>query len=203
MTNRIELYKKLSQVQKRLFVEKGQTNSFGGYKYRSCEDILKTLKPICEDIGCLVFITNTMAEIGGRNYVGADVHFVDLETGEEIVSSAHAREEEAKKGMDGSQITGASSSYARKYALAGLFCIDNEKDSDATNNGEAPATREDAVKSAEARAKLLKYINDTKMTKENVEKICKYYKVSAIANMTYEQCEDYMKKLALNGGKHE
>lgn len=127
------IYEKLSQIQDRLFVPKGQTNDFGKYNYRSCEDILKTVKPIAKELGCVLTITNELIHVGDRNYVEATVRLVDLDDATEIVSKAQAREEETKKGMDGSQITGASSSYARKYALAGLFCIDNEKDSDATN----------------------------------------------------------------------
>ena len=127
------IYEKLSQIQDKLFVPKGQTNDFGKYNYRSCEDILKAVKPIAKELGCVLTITNDLVNIGDRNYVEAIVRLVDLDDATEIVSRAHAREEETKKGMDGSQITGASSSYARKYALAGLFCIDNEKDSDATN----------------------------------------------------------------------
>lgn len=132
------IYEKLSKIQDRLFVPKDQKNDFGKYNYRSCEDILKAVKPIAKELGCVLTITNDLVNIGDRNYVEAIVRLVDLDDATEIVSRAHAREEETKKGMDGSQITGASSSYARKYALAGLFCIDNEKDSDATNKGEEP-----------------------------------------------------------------
>lgn len=132
----MSVYQKLSNIQKNLFVPKGQRNNFGKYNYRSCEDILKAVKPICEEQGCILFMSNNLVNIGNRNYVEAVVRLIDLESGEEITSTAHAREEETKKGMDGSQITGASSSYARKYALAGLFSIDNEKDSDSTNTGE-------------------------------------------------------------------
>lgn len=124
------IYNKLSEIQKKLFVPKGQKNSFGNYNYRSCEDILQAVKPILADLGCVLFLTNDMECIGNRNYVKATARLVELDTGEQIESIAHAREDEVKKGMDGSQITGASSSYARKYALAGLFCIDNEKDAD-------------------------------------------------------------------------
>ncbi len=130
----MSIYTKLAQIQKDLFVPKGQKNTFGGYNYRTCEDILKTVKPICEANKCVLFISNDLVEIGGRLYVKANVILRDLEDDTQIIVTAHAREEESKKGCDPSQITGASSSYARKYALAGLFCIDNEKDSDATND---------------------------------------------------------------------
>ena len=130
------LVEKLSNIQDKLFVPKDQKNDFGKYNYRTCEDILKAVKPIVKEFGCVLTMTNEIINVGGRNYVEAAVILRDMETGEEIISKAQAREEETKKGMDGSQITGASSSYARKYALAGLFCIDNEKDSDATNKGD-------------------------------------------------------------------
>ena len=145
-TEKIMIYTKLANIQNSFFVPKGQKNTFGNYSYRSCEDILKTVKPLCGENGCVLTINNDLECIGNRNYVKATAILIDLETGEKIESVAHAREEETKKGMDGSQITGAASSYARKYALAGLFCIDNEKDSDATNdhgkgkNDEKPST---------------------------------------------------------------
>ena len=124
------------KIQEGLFVPKGQKNNFGGYNYRSCEDILKNVKPICAENKCVLFISNDMVEIGGRVYVKATAKLIDTEDFSSCESVAHAREEETKKGCDPSQITGAASSYARKYALAGLFCIDNEKDSDATNTGD-------------------------------------------------------------------
>lgn len=130
------IYEKLSQIQDKLFVPKDQKNTFDNYNYRTCENILKAVKPIAKDLGCVLLMTNELINVGDRIYVEATVTLRELETGEEIVSKAQAREEEEKKGMDGSQITGASSSYARKYALAGLFCIDNEKDSDVTNKGD-------------------------------------------------------------------
>lgn len=128
-----EILKKLSDIQAELFVPKGQKNNFGGYNYRSCEDILKAVKPLIEKKGCLLHMTNDLEHIGDFNYIKATVYITDVETGDFIASTAYAREEPVKKGMDGSQISGSSTSYARKYALAGLFCIDNEKDSDATN----------------------------------------------------------------------
>ena len=129
----MKAYEKLSKIQAELFVPKGNTNSFGGYNYRSCEDILKTVKPIALKHKCVVKLDSGLVEIGGRVYVKAIAKLFDLESGECLIASAPAREAEAKKGMDEAQITGAALSYARKYALAGLFCIDNEKDADATN----------------------------------------------------------------------
>lgn len=129
----MSVYTKLLSVQNELKAPKSQFNSFGKYKYRSCEDILEALKPVCAKHKAITFITDSISVVGNRYYVTATATFVDVETGEKVEVSAHAREEESKKGMDGSQVTGASSSYARKYALNGLFCIDDTKDSDYTN----------------------------------------------------------------------
>lgn len=130
------IYVKLALIQKKLFVPKAQDNDFGKYKYRSCEDILTKVKPLCEEINTVLLLDSKFEEIGGRVYAVATANLIDLETDSKISSTASARDEDVKKGMDGSQISGSALSYARKYALAGLFCIDNEKDSDATNNGE-------------------------------------------------------------------
>lgn len=127
----MSIYEKLSNIQEKLIVTKDQYNKFGDFTYRSCEDILNKLKPICRENKVVLFLTNNLVCMGNRVYVEASAILTDLETGEQIKAVAHAREEEVKKGMDGSQITGSSSSYARKYALSGLFNLDDEKDSDA------------------------------------------------------------------------
>lgn len=128
------LTNKLSMIQSKLFVPKGQKNEYGNYNYRSCEDILVAVKPLLEENKCVLTLGDAIpVEIGGRVYIKVDVKLYDIEGGTSITITAHAREDEQKKLMDGSQITGSSISYARKYALASLFCIDNEKDADATN----------------------------------------------------------------------
>jgi len=127
-----ELTSKLLAVQVELRAPKGQFNKFGGYKYRSCEDILEAVKPILGRHGLLLTISDKVISVGARIYIEATATITD---GIHSVSvSAIARESETKKGMDDSQITGSTSSYARKYALNGLFCIDDTKDSDATND---------------------------------------------------------------------
>lgn len=132
------IYSKLSVVQKTLKAPKNQRNTFGNYNYRSCEDILEAVKPILSDLGLALIITDNMVECGGRVYVRAEATLFDTADSTCVSSTAFAREEETKKGMDSSQVTGAASSYARKYALNGLFCIDDAKDSDATNIGDEP-----------------------------------------------------------------
>lgn len=123
------LFEVLSKIQKEMKAPKSQFNAFGKYKYRSCEDILEAVKPFLN--GAVLYISDEMVLIGERYYIKATA---TLRNGDEAVSvTAYAREEAEKKGMDSSQITGAASSYARKYALNGLFLIDDTKDSDATN----------------------------------------------------------------------
>lgn len=129
------LYEKLHTIQQELKAPKDLRNNFGGYNYRSCESILEALKPLLKATKTAIVITDDVVECGGRIYVKASATLYDVDSGEKISNSAFAREEETKKGMDGSQITGAASSYARKYAMNGLLCIDDNKDSDATNDG--------------------------------------------------------------------
>jgi hypothetical protein len=129
------IYLKLNHIQTKLKAPKSQYNSFGKYNYRNCEDILEAVKPLLSEENCSLIIFDTIELIGERIYVKATVKFIDNESHQEITTQAFAREEESKKGMDGSQVTGASSSYARKYALNGLFLIDDTKDSDTTNTG--------------------------------------------------------------------
>lgn len=129
---------KLLAIQASLKAPKSQYNSFGKYKYRNCEDILEALKPICTQYQAVVYLGDEIVQIGNRYYIKATVTLTDIEDGTSVSTQAYAREEESKKGMDGSQVTGASSSYARKYALNGMFDIDDTKDSDTTNDGYIP-----------------------------------------------------------------
>ena len=131
---------KLLKIQTELKAPKNQTNSFGGYNYRSCEDIFEAVKPLLLEEGLVLRVTDELVNIGERYYVKATAILTD--GNETIENTAYAREEETKKGMDGSQITGASSSYARKYALNGLFLIDDVKDSDTTNEGGEPTLKD-------------------------------------------------------------
>lgn len=125
----------LAQIQSELKAPKGQRNTFGKYNYRSCEDILEAVKPLLQERGLVILITDDIVQIGERYYVRATATIYDSE-GSYISNSALAREELKRSGMDASQITGATSSYARKYALNGLFAIDDTKDADATNKGQ-------------------------------------------------------------------
>lgn len=122
-------------VQKELKAPKGQYNSFGKYRYRSAEDILNSVKPLLAVNDLILTLSDELIALGSRIYVKVTATLQDCNTANAISVDAYAREDEVKKGMDGSQITGAASSYARKYALNGLFLIDDTKDADATNDG--------------------------------------------------------------------
>ena len=163
------IVKSMATIQSSLKAPKGQTNKFGGYKYRSCEDILESVKPHLKKQGLVLTITDDIIEGGGRVYVQATAT-VHNDEGHSVSTTGFAREEENKKGMDASQITGSASSYARKYALNGLFCIDDTKDSDATNSHgrSAPAKKAPAKKatasglSDEEMEQLENYIRNSK-----------------------------------------
>lgn len=130
MEEKISIYSKLLSIQNELKAPKNQYNKFGKYNYRSCEDILEAIKPLCLKYGAVVLIDDYVAQVGERFYVKAKASLIDIDTQEEVYACAYARESEYKKGMDSAQVTGATSSYARKYALNGLFCIDDTKDVD-------------------------------------------------------------------------
>lgn len=158
-TKQFNIHQKLAMVQQVLKAPKNQRNKFGNYNYRSAEDILEAVKPLAISTGAYVKIWDNIVMVGSRIYVKATVEFHDIDhpESEPIVTTAFAREEEEKKGMDGSQVTGASSSYARKYALNGMFCIDDTKDSDATNDhgkgGGQPEVKRNPVAAAVQTAK--------------------------------------------------
>ena len=122
--------KRVMDLQSELKAPKGQTNKFGGYKYRSCEDILEAVKPLLKKYSLVLTIGDDLINYGDRYYICATATLRDTDGTEEIKNSAYAREAAEKKGMDEAQITGTASSYARKYALNGLFCIDDTKDAD-------------------------------------------------------------------------
>ncbi len=129
----MNIYEKLLKIQTELKAPKSQYNSFGKYHYRSCEDILEGLKPLLKEVKATLIIDDDMVQVGDRYYIKATVTLIDIESNESIYAEAYAREDEKKTGMDLSQLTGSTSSYARKYALNGLFAIDDTKDADSTN----------------------------------------------------------------------
>lgn len=197
----MNITEKLLNIQQGLKAPKSQYNVFGKYNYRNAEDILEAVKPLLAKEKLVLILKDELVNIGDRYYIKATANLIDVEkelTGIEV--TAYAREEESKKGMDGSQVTGASSSYARKYALNGLFCIDDTKDSDTTNDGEKgpdkPSTTKAKGQLSEAQIKRLFAIgksagydsatvidhirkklnkNPDELTKPEYDQVCKGY----------------------------
>ena len=172
------MYQKIINIQQKLKAPKTQRNNFGNYNYRSCEDILEAVKPLLEENKCFLVITDEIINLGNRYYVKATAKLINDDGALIAENNGIAREEESEKGMDGSQITGASSSYARKYALNGLFGIDDTKDSDYTN------TAVDEVKATFSQAKEIKtptmdevkqYLMDKQYTTFSANKFFNYY----------------------------
>jgi hypothetical protein len=145
----MKIYKQLRELQAELKAPKNQRNTFGKYNYRSAEDILEAVKPLAVKHGLTFMVTDSLEWVGDRYYVRAEVEVFNDEN-ETFESNGFAREEENKKGMDGSQITGAASSYARKYALNGLLLIDDTKDADATNTHDKTTASTPASKKSES-----------------------------------------------------
>ena len=172
--------KKLIEIQKELKAPKGQYNSFGKYKYRSAEDILEAVKPLCAERGCLLTLTDELLNVGSRYYVKATAQFIDGDKHYEV--TAYAREDEVKKGMDGSQITGTASSYARKYALNGLFLIDDTKDTDTDENHNERKAR--AKKADADRQEMLDKIRQLAKEKDILESdVCAIARVKKLEDL--------------------
>lgn len=154
-----KLKAKLLNMQQELKATKSQYNSFGGYNYRSCEDILEAVKPLLAKYKCILTMEDRVELIGDRYYLKAMAILEDVESEDKIEKWAFAREQVAKKGMDESQITGATSSYARKYALNGLFCIDDNKDAD-TNEQKRVTNAAEKTEPKTINKEQINYIND-------------------------------------------
>ena len=177
----MNVYEKLMNVQSQLKAPKSQENTFGHYKYRSCEDILNALKPLLAEVKAILTLTDTIEHIGERFYVKATATFIDIEKGERLEVSALAREDENKKGMDLAQVTGSVSSYARKYSLNGLFCIDDTKDADTMDNKTPTDTPKQQgntntpTDNNEATVTTQMLLDMAKLKGFNEEQICKKY----------------------------
>lgn len=172
----LNIYEKLKKVQQGLKVPKSQYNNFGKYYYRNCEDIQEATKPLMDSVNAVLIISDEIMQIGDRFYVKSTAKFVDCDTGNELSNSAYAREDNEKKGMDLSQITGSTSSYARKYALNGLFCIDDTKDAD-TNS----------LINEEQRNEILEELARTGVGKKN---LLKNYNLNVLEDMTKGQYDE-------------
>ena len=189
------LQEKLIAIQRDLKAPKSQFNAFGKYRYRSCEDILEAVKPLLFREGVVLTIADDLLAENGRFYVKASATLSYQD--ERICSSAFAREDETKKGMDGSQITGAASSYARKYALNGLFCIDDTKDPDATNTGEQQPAQEKNPAQDDFYAQAMTELS-LATTVDELKKV--WYKYKTLQNNeAFKKAKDIKKKSITEG----
>lgn len=205
VTTVLEFHKKLVMIQQTLKAPKGQYNDFGKYKYRSCEDILEAIKPLLADHALRINLNDEVILLGERFYIKATVTVTDGV--ESISTTAFARETDIKSGMDASQITGAASSYARKYALNGLFAIDDEKDADTRDNREnKPASTQTSEKktwtpkpASDAQKKMIfALFADLGMEAEEAKEQYKnYFKLDSFSNLNMTQATkiiDHLKK---------
>ena len=206
------IFEKLSAIQNELKAPKGQYNNFGKYNYRSAEDILEAVKPICKKHKAVLILSDDVRLLGDRYYVEASAKLADLESENCIVVSAFAREEETKKGMDASQVTGATSSYARKYALNGLFNIDDTKDADTDEY--AIQVAEGGKKETKAKAQQAQ-ADDPVISSDKVEiavatirnkqttlaNVLKAYGVEKLADLRESQYQNLMKRLSATADK--
>lgn len=189
----MNIYEKLQAVQSELKAPKGQTNTFGNYKYRSCEDILEAVKPILAKHKAAITVGDDVVLVGDRFYIKAVARFYDTEAEHDpIENTAFAREAAMKKGMDDSQITGTASSYARKYCLNGLLLIDDTKDADTDEHRKQvdykKPTPKDIAKSAyPPREEMLAVVAEKyPVGDENTTKMLEYYEVNAIEDLKNE-----------------
>lgn len=191
------LREKLGAVQSELKAPKGQFNSFGKYKYRSCEDILEAVKPLLKKHKATLTLSDEIEEHGDRVYIKAVARFMDTETDEVIINTAYARESFDKKGMDESQITGTASSYARKYCLNGLFLIDDTKDADTDEYQKATNGSHDKI--SDIQLKSLQETIKKNPDKLSEEGICKKYGIKTLKDMTLLQLREIIEYM--NGAK--
>ena len=186
----MNIYEKLINIQKELKAPKNNYNDFGSYNYRSCEDILEAVKPICFEYRAVLILSDDILNVGQSNYVEATAILINIDNPVEMVSNkAEARESINKKGMDDSQITGTASSYARKYALNGLFNIDDTKDADTneyhnqiTGNKKTNKNKDDLYITEEQKAKF----KDLGITEESAIAYCKVKNIDEILKATAE-----------------
>ena len=193
----MNIYEKLAAIQQELIAPKNQFNKFGNYSYRSCEDILEGLKPCLKKVNAAVKISDEIIHIRDRYYIKATANLIDCESGESISNTALAREEDSKKGMDSSQLTGSTSSYARKYALNGLFCIDDVKDADSRDNSarDTKQNKDIATSEADRIAKVNEVMFALKEKDIDVEIVKRLYKVDDLRTLDVKKCDNIMKHL--------
>lgn len=200
----MNVYEKLLQVQQNLKAPKNQYNKFGDFHYRSCEDIQEAVKPLLAEVKAVLLVNDEVLQIGSRFYIKATAVFQDIESNDCIANSAFARENEEKPKMDAAQITGACSSYARKYALNGLFCIDDSKDPDTPmpkeepkqeprqNRQQKPPQQKAPTPVKLGSADLARLKLEARRTGTSITKVCERYKVRTIEELSLEQYQRAM-----------
>ena len=193
----INIYEKLSKIQNELKAPKLQRNNFGNYNYRSAEDILEAVKPICAKHSTTLTLSDKMLNIGDNVYVEATATLFDYE-GKSIVVSASAREADTQKGMAPAQITGSSSSYARKYAMNGLFNIDDTKDDDFNNTHGKDTKPKKPHQPTPPTTPLESQLKNARQLIKNgfidSDAVKKYYKVKSLEELSYNQVESVISK---------
>lgn len=195
------MYKKIIAIQNELKCNKGQYNSFGGYSYRSCEDILEAVKPLLSKYQLLLRISDEIVQVGDRYYIKATAELCDTETEKTVKSEAYAREPLEKTKMDAAQVTGTASSYARKYALNGLFLIDDTKDVDTEEYNKQTGENQqqknqqnqqqtEQQKISAATAKAINGLID--QTNSDRAELLKYYGVEKLEDLTRDKAQHCM-----------
>ena len=211
----LNIYQRLSNIQNELVVTKNQRNTFGNYNFRSAEDILEAVKPICRKHDTVLIVSDKVISVGDRNYIEASATLHGF-TGNSITVTASAREALIQKGMQDAQITGSSSSYARKYALGGLFNLDDNKDPDATNKHDKDEpkktkkvetssgytnekdAKEDAIKKGlESINKKLEQFENIEYKDEVIKNVCGIYEVKKWEDITFNTNDEYKKLLSI------
>lgn len=187
--------KELLEIQKELKAPKGQYNSFGKYKYRSAEDILEAVKPLCAKHGCELTLSDEIVYLGERYYIKATAR-LEKEGCSPVTVTAYAREAENKKGMDESQITGTASSYARKYALNGLFCIDDTKDADTDAYRQQQEGKKKSAPKMSKDELMDKVVALCDAKRMRVSDVCKTAKVNELEELSIERLESCIEWLA-------
>lgn len=206
------MFNKLMQIQTKIKAPKNLYNSFGKYKYRNAEGICESVKPFLEETNCSLILSDEIVNVGDRYYIKATATLYDNETQKSISASAFARESFEKKGQDESQITGTASSYARKYALNGLFLLDDTKDADSDEHHEEAEAKAKRAKEEEAHDKAVEDISKMKISKIKVDALAEkavadnvplkrlldLYKLADLESMNekqYRNCMDNWKKI--------
>lgn len=201
------IYEKLLTIQQELKAPKNQYNSFGNYNYRSSEDIQEAVKPLLKKTGTVLLVNDTVELIGARYYIKATAVLQDTESSECIANTAYARETEDRPKMDASQLTGSCSSYARKYALNGLFCIDDSKDADSLNHGQQDGrknthlTQTENIKGSRQQEQKVDSRHIAVIREElgrtgvSLKSMLSSYKLATLEQMTITQFKDAMDKL--------